>query len=182
MRMPPSFPHVFDHFWNARCSSEIPPRLGREFSSPQGGIPAVEQTSGAMPLMFMWVPLLRRRCKASARYGALFRDDAVESAFAILVKLSHACGSHNLHEALSASGIPASEPAPLPPIVNAPRKIPVDEPAMVYGQITIAAAAHAAGNWYKRNAGQQMPIFIRGGHPETGRASATRRKLCEGHP
>jgi hypothetical protein len=179
-----------------------------------------------MPLMFLWVLLLRRRWKASARYEGLpaptprsgFRDDAAESAFAILAKLSHACGSENPHEALSASGIPASERAPLQPdtrgvpglprqfgkfrpivgpsgayctracgiyglsIVRALRKIPPGQATMEYGQITTAAAAHAAGNWYKRNAGQQMLIFIRGGHPETGRASATWRESCEGHP
>jgi hypothetical protein len=126
-----------------------------------------------MPLLFMWVPLLRRRWKASARYGALFRDDAVESAFAILVKLSHACGSHNLHEALSASGIPASE-----------RSAPQSDtrPVSDHETTTIATAAHAVGNWYKRNAGQQVLLLIRGGHPETGRASATWRDSCEGHP
>jgi hypothetical protein len=94
------------------------------------------------------------------RYEALFQDDAVKSAFAFLVKFSHACRSEDPHEALRASGIPMAERATLLSIVRALKEqIPSHQAATEYGQITIGAAADAIGNWYKQNASQQMPLF-----------------------
>jgi hypothetical protein len=93
-------------------------------------------------------------------YERLFQDDAVKSAFAFLVKFSHACRSEDPHEALRASGIPMAERATLLSIVRALKEqIPQHQAATEYGQITIGAAADAIGNWYKQNASQQMPLF-----------------------
>ena len=94
------------------------------------------------------------------RFETLFQDDVVKSAFAFLVKFSHACRSQDPHEALRASGILMAEKATLLSIVRTMKEqIPPQQAATEYGQITIAAAADAIGYWYKQNASQQMPLF-----------------------
>jgi hypothetical protein len=72
----------------APARSRIGP--GKQLSRLRAATPWPSKRAGRMPLMFLWVALLRRRSKASARYDALPRDDAVQSAFAFLAKPSHA--------------------------------------------------------------------------------------------
>ena len=110
-----------------------------------------------MPSMFQLEPLPSRGAKTPAGHESLCRNDAVKPPFAFLVKFSHACPSDDLHGALWG-------------------------PVTDHGQITIAAAADAVGNWYKQEASQQPPLVIPGGHLGTGRASATWRNFSEGHP
>jgi len=92
-----------------------------------------------MPLKYAWVPLPHGRLRASARYEALFRGDAVRSAFGLLIKLSHARRSEYLPETTSGQ-------ASLLSIVRAPKEqIPVRQATTEYGQITIAAASDTVG-------------------------------------
>lgn len=94
------------------------------------------------------------------QYETLFRDEAVKSAFAFLVKFSRACRAEDPHAELTASGISMSDKTTLLSIVRALREqIPPDQAATEYGQITIGAAADALGSWYRDNASKQMPLF-----------------------
>jgi hypothetical protein len=131
-----------------------------------------------MPLKYPWLTLPRGRSKTSARYASLCRDDAVKSAFAILLKCSHSCRSEHPHETRKVPGTRTSERAPPRSVVAAPQ---VRQGTREYRQITIAAPPRGVGNWYNRSAGRQVSVFIPGGHLETGRASAAWREPCEGH-
>ena len=136
-----------------------------------------------MPLKYPWLTLPRGRSKTSARYASLCRDDALKSSFAIVLTSSHSCRSEDLHQTRKVSVTPkTSERAPPRSIVAAPLGGSRFRATTSYKRITIAAPPRAAGNWYNRSAGRQVSIFIRGGHLETGRASAAWRQSCEGHP
>jgi len=104
-----------------------------------------------MPLIDPRPVVPGRRSAASARHEALFRRDAVESAFALPIKSSHACWPQDLHETLKVSRVQMSRRAVLISTVEALRdQIPVCQSTVDYGQITVAAAVDAVGNWYNR--------------------------------
>ena len=178
-------------FWSALCFKKIPLRLGKQFSSLGSATPWSSEQAGCMTLKFPRLTLPRGRSKTSARYASLCRDDAVKSSFAILVKFSHSRWPQSQHETRKVSVTPkTSERAPPRCIVAAPLGGSRFSPRLrgrgrattSYGQITIAAPPRGGGNWYNQNASQQMPLFIRGGHLETGQASAAWREPCERHP
>lgn len=95
-----------------------------------------------------------------SQYETLFRDDAVKSVFAFLVKLAYACQSENPLKTLKTLGIPiAGKATPLTIVRTLKEQIPVQQALTEYGQITIGAAADAVGHWYKENASRQVPLY-----------------------
>lgn len=94
------------------------------------------------------------------QYETLFRDDAVKTTFAFLVKFSRAFRATDPHDELKASGIPLAENPTLLSIIKTLKdQIPSRQAATEYGQLTIGAAADAIGHWYRRNANTQLPLF-----------------------
>jgi hypothetical protein len=94
------------------------------------------------------------------QYETLFKDDAVRSTFAFLVAFSHACRASNPEQELKASGIPISENSNLLSLVRTLKEqIPTREAVSEYGQLALAAAADAIGQWYAQNATRQLPLF-----------------------
>ena len=94
------------------------------------------------------------------QYQTLFNDDAVKSAFAFLVAFSRACRFPEPQDQLSASGIPIPAQPTLLSVVKALHKsVPIKESASEYGQLSLAAASDAIGQWYKQNASTQIALF-----------------------
>ena len=94
------------------------------------------------------------------QYETLFRDDAVKTIFAFLVAFSRACRFPDPRDQLRASGIPIPDQPSLLSVVKALRnQVPQQESASEYGQLSLAAAADAIGQWYKQNASTQLPLF-----------------------
>lgn len=94
------------------------------------------------------------------QYESLSRDDAVKTIFAFLVAFSRACRLEDPIGELKAAGVPLADQPTLLSIVKALReKVPTSESASEYGQLAIAAAADALGQWYKDNATKQLPLF-----------------------
>jgi len=94
------------------------------------------------------------------QYETLFRDDVVKTIFDFLVSFSRACRFPNPSAELKASGIQISDQPSLLSIIKALRdQVPTQELASEYGQLAIAAAADAIGQWYKQNATTQLPLF-----------------------
>ncbi len=95
-----------------------------------------------------------------SRYEKLSRDDAVRSIFAFLVSFSRACRSSNPHDELHAAGISIPEESTLLSVVKALRGcVPEHELASEYGQLALAAAADAFGQWHKEHTKTQLPLF-----------------------
>jgi hypothetical protein len=94
------------------------------------------------------------------RYEALFRDDTVKEVFAFLVTFSRACRFPNTSNELKNSGIFMSEqPTPLSIIKALHQRVPKHEATSEYGQLALAAAADAIGQWHKQHSTIQMPMF-----------------------
>ncbi|MDD5085551.1 MAG: hypothetical protein PHE61_05860 [Candidatus Omnitrophica bacterium] len=94
------------------------------------------------------------------RYETLFRDDTVKTVFAFLVVFSRACRFPDPRNQLQDSGIPIPDQPTLLSVVKALREqVPTHESASEYGQLALAAAADAIGQWHKQHATTQMPLF-----------------------
>lgn len=94
------------------------------------------------------------------RYEKLFRDDAVQKIFAFLVSFSRACRSSNPHAELHQAGISIPEEPTLLSVAKALRDcVPQDDLASEYGQLALAAAADAFGQWHKQHTTIQIPLF-----------------------
>jgi hypothetical protein len=88
------------------------------------------------------------------------RDDTVKTVFTFLVVFSRACRFDDPIGELKATGVPFPDEPTLLSIVKALRQqMPMREAASEYGQLALAAAADALGQWYKDNATTQLPLF-----------------------
>lgn len=94
------------------------------------------------------------------RYETLFQDDAVKQVFAFLVTFSRACRFPNTYSELLNSGILISEhPTPLSIVKALHQRVSKHEATSEYGQLALAAAADAIGEWHKEHSTTQMPMF-----------------------
>jgi hypothetical protein len=94
------------------------------------------------------------------RYETLFRDNTVKSIFTFLVTFANACRESDPKSRLQLSNINIPENPTLLSIVKALRSsIPQDQAASEYGQLALAAAADAMGQWQKQYAFSQLPLF-----------------------
>ena len=94
------------------------------------------------------------------QYETLSRDDAVKTVFTYLVTFSRACRFPNPRDELNASGVHMPDQLTLLAVVKSLREqIPSQVAASEYGQLAIAAAADAIGQWYKENDTKQIPLF-----------------------
>lgn len=94
------------------------------------------------------------------QYENLSRDDAVKTVFTFLVVFSRACRFDDPIGELKDTGVPLPDEPTLLSIVKALRQqMPMDEAASEYGQLALAAAADALGQWYKDNSTKQLPLF-----------------------
>lgn len=94
------------------------------------------------------------------QYESLSRDDAVRTVFTFLVAFSRAFRFDDPIGELKATGVPLHDEPTLLSIVKALRQqVPMGEAASEYGQLALAAAADALGQWYKDNATTQLPLF-----------------------
>lgn len=94
------------------------------------------------------------------RYETLSKDDAVRTVFAFLVAFSRACRSQDPSRQLHESGITIPDKPNLLSIVKALRdQVPAHESSSEYGQLALAAAADAIGQWHKQHATTQIPLF-----------------------
>ena len=94
------------------------------------------------------------------RYETLFRDDAVKAAFTFLVAFSRACRSSDPRTELQQSEIRMPDQPTLLSIVRAVReRVPPHEANSEYGQLALAAAADAIGQWHKQHATSQLPLL-----------------------
>lgn len=95
-----------------------------------------------------------------AQYENLSRDDAVKSVFSFFVRFARAFQAEDITSELSRSGINLPEnPTILSIVKNLRNQIPQRVVTTEYGQISIAAAADAIGQWYKNNSIQQLSLF-----------------------
>jgi hypothetical protein len=94
------------------------------------------------------------------QYETLFRDDAVQAVFSFLVTFARACRADNPQAELAASGVNLPDQTTILSIVRSLKeKVPGDQAATEYGQITISAAADAIGQWHRENASKQLGLF-----------------------
>lgn len=94
------------------------------------------------------------------RYEKLSRDNAVKSAFSFLVAFSRACRSQEPSRQLQYSGIAIPGKPNLLSIVKALHEtIPPHESASEYGQLALAAASDALGQWQREHAALQISLF-----------------------
>lgn len=94
------------------------------------------------------------------RYEFLFRDDTVKIAFSFLVAFSRACRFPDTRNELHKSGILMPEKPTLLSVVKAlHERVPKYEATSEYGQLALAAAADAIGQWHNQHATTQLPLF-----------------------
>jgi phosphoribosylformylglycinamidine (FGAM) synthase-like enzyme len=94
------------------------------------------------------------------RYEALFRDPVVTNIFIFMVAFSSACRFQNTRTQLQKAGISLPEQPTLLSIVKGLRDcVPFHEANSEYGQLALAAAADAIGQWHKQHATKQIPLF-----------------------
>jgi len=94
------------------------------------------------------------------RYESLYKDDAVKNVFKFLVIFARACRFPDTKNQLNISGIELPNQPTLLSIVKALREnIPPREANSEYGQLAIAAAADAIGQWYKEHDTGQLSLF-----------------------
>jgi len=94
------------------------------------------------------------------QYESLSRDDAVKAVFAFLVTFSRACRFGDPIGVLKDVGVSLPHEPTLLSIVKAlGQRVPIGEAASEHGQLALAAAADALGQWYKDNATRQLPLF-----------------------
>jgi hypothetical protein len=94
------------------------------------------------------------------RYEILSKDDAVKEVFTFLIAFSRACRFQDVQTQLRNSGIKLPEQPTLLSVVKALREyVPIYEASSEYGQLAIAAAADAIGQWHKLHVTSQLPLF-----------------------
>jgi len=94
------------------------------------------------------------------QYENLSRDDTVKAVFNFLVVFSRACRFDDPIGELKDASVSLPDKPSLLSIVKALRQqIPMDEAASEYGELALAAAADALGQWYKDNTTKQLPLF-----------------------
>jgi len=94
------------------------------------------------------------------RYEILFRDSAVKEVFTFLVAFSRACRFSNAYSELQNSGVLIPEhPTPLSIVKALHQCVSKREAASEYGQLALAAAADAIGQWHKQHSTTQVPMF-----------------------
>lgn len=94
------------------------------------------------------------------RYEILCRDDAVKTVFGFLVVFSCSCRFPDTGNQLKDAGIRMPDQPTLLSIVKALREhVPTHEAASEYGQLALAAAADAIGQWHMQHATTQLPMF-----------------------
>jgi len=94
------------------------------------------------------------------RYEALFRDPAVTNIFIFMVTFSSACRFQDTRTQLQKAGITLPEQSTLLSVVKNLRDcVPFHEANSEYGQLALAAAADAIGQWHKQHATKQLPLF-----------------------
>ncbi|MBI5821403.1 MAG: hypothetical protein HZA88_20740 [Verrucomicrobia bacterium] len=94
------------------------------------------------------------------RYETLFQDDAVKAAFSFLVAFARACRSSDPQTELQQSNIRMPDQPTLLSIVRAIRdRVPPQDANSEYGQLALAAAADAVGQWHKQHATAQLALL-----------------------
>lgn len=94
------------------------------------------------------------------QYETLFRDNTVRAVFEFLVVFSRACRFPDARNELHNSGISMPEQPTLLSVIKAlHERIPIHEAGSEYGQLALAAAADAIGQWHKQHVTTQMPMF-----------------------
>lgn len=94
------------------------------------------------------------------QYETLFRDNTVRVAFEFLVVFSRACRFSDTRHELHNSGISIPEQPTLLSVIKAlHERMPMHEAASEYGQLALAAAADAIGQWHKQHVTTQIPLF-----------------------
>lgn len=95
-----------------------------------------------------------------SQYERLGRDDAVKNVFSFFVRFARAFQAEDVTSELSRSGIYLPEnPTILSIVKNLRNQIPQRIVSTENGQITLAAAADAIGQWYKNHSIQQISLF-----------------------
>ncbi len=94
------------------------------------------------------------------QYESLSRDEAIKTVFAFLVSFSRACRVEDPIVELKATGVSLPDDPTLLSLVKALRQqVPVEEATSEYGQLALAAAADALGQWQKDNIPRQLLLF-----------------------
>lgn len=94
------------------------------------------------------------------QYENLSRDDVIKKIFSFLVIFSRACRFENPSEELLLRDIQFPENPTLLSIIKILKEqIPSKTLFTEYGQIALAAAADAIGQWYKQNTSSQLILF-----------------------
>lgn len=94
------------------------------------------------------------------RYETLFRDPVVIDIFIFLVAFSRACRFHDTQTQLKKSGISLPLYPSLLSVVKALREsVSFHDANSEYGQLALAAAADAIGQWHKQHVTKQLHLF-----------------------
>lgn len=95
-----------------------------------------------------------------SRYSVLSTDKAVKNAFKFLVTFAYACRFPHPQSQLTAHGISLPDKPTLLSAVKTLRAwIDAPEASTEYGQLAIAAASDALGQWHKENKTKQLPLL-----------------------
>jgi hypothetical protein len=98
------------------------------------------------------------------RYENLSRDEAVSASFAFLVAFARACRFQDPQTELQRSEIRMPDQPTLLSIVRAIRDfVPASNASSEYGQLALAAATDAIGQWHKEHTTGQMPLLAPAG-------------------
>jgi hypothetical protein len=117
----------------------------------------VEKIGGDVPAATVASQTLKN---VRSRYETLSKDDAVKEIFTFLVAFSRACQFQDANVQLQNSGIRIPDQPTLLSVVKALREcLPTHEATSEYGQLALAAAADAIGQWHKLHAATQLSLF-----------------------
>jgi len=117
----------------------------------------VKQMKGDVPVATVAAQTLQN---VRNRYETLSKDDAVKEVFTFLVTFSRACRFQDAQRQLQNSGIRIPEQPTLLSVVKALREyLPAHEAVSEYGQLALAAAADAIGQWHNLYATSQLSLF-----------------------
>jgi hypothetical protein len=94
------------------------------------------------------------------RYEALSKDEAVKAVFTFMVAFARACSSSKPSEQLQDCGIRVNENSTLLSVLKSLKDaLPTHETTSEYGQLAVAAAADAMGQWHRQHTTQQLALF-----------------------
>lgn len=94
------------------------------------------------------------------QYETLSNDDTVKSIFEFLVTFARSCQAPSPQAQLNSYNISLPDNPTLLSLVKAMRdKMPSDKVTSEYGQLAVAAAADALGQWHKEHATGQLHLF-----------------------